>query len=201
MGEQKAKFNFTVTKKSILMKKIITLSFYAFMFAGFVAMSSCSKAPLVIPYAIDDQEYCLPANPNQAYVTQSFDVFHTDIATAMNAAGVTDIGRATKAGLKAGFKVKVSGSGFTNLNDIGNVEVYMKERGTAGVNGVGQQVAYSDAITNGSTEVLLLLNGVDLKDVVTKDLTFTVKILNATGGNAAGCVKLTDGVIEVSARK
>lgn len=179
------------------MKKILSISLYAFLLIGFFTTTSCTKEPLLIPYNFGDREFCLPANPFQAYQTYTFDVSHADIVAAMSAAGITDVGRATKAGLKAGFKVKISGTAFTNLDQISNVEVYMKETGTGGT---GTQVAYSDNIAAGATEVLLLINGVDLKLAVTKDITLTVKILNKAAGNTAGCVKLTDGIIEVTVR-
>jgi len=179
------------------MKKILSISLYAFLLIGFFTTTSCNKEPLIIPYSFGEKVFCLDPNTYQ-YKNFTFDISHADIVAAMSAAGITDVSRATKAGLKAGFKVKVSGTDFTTLDQISSVELYMKETGTGGD---GTQVAYSSNIVSGATEVLLLINGVDMKQVVTKDITLTVKVLNKAGGNTYGCIKLTDGVIEISARK
>ena len=182
------------------MKKIFTASFCTLLLAGIISINSCSKDPLVIPFTIADKEKCLSTNPFQAYAKDSFDVLKADVLAVMSAAGITDVGRVTKAGLKAGgtFKVVVSGSGFTTLDDIANIEVYMKKSGTTGD---GTQIAYSDAIGSGANEVKLVLNGIDMKQFVEQNTTFTTKILNKTTGNAQGCLTLTGGVIEISVKQ
>ncbi len=179
------------------MKKILSVSFYAFLLAGFFSITSCTKEPLIIPYDFGEQTFCLPANPFQAYQTYTFNINKADIVAAMAAAGITDIDRVTKAGLKPGFKAVVATTG-ANLDEIANIEVYMK---LAGTGGTGNQIAYSDNISAGATEVGILISGAELKEAVTNDVTITVKILNKPSGNSAVCVKLTSGIIEVSVRR
>ena len=179
------------------MKKLITLSFFAFIAAGFFAISSCNSDPLVVTYSIPDQTVALAADAGtQHYQTFTFDVHHSDVTAALTAAGITDLGRVTKAGLKTGFKIGVVTTG-TNLDQIGNVEVYMKQMGTGGT---GDQVAYSDAIGAGASEVMLLINGIDVKLAVSSDVTFTVKVLNKTALTAQS-LKLSSGAIDVTVRK
>jgi len=179
------------------MKKILTLSLYAFLLTGFFSISSCTKEPLIIPYNLTEYEFDIPANPYQAYQTYTFNLLHADVQTVLTAAGITDMGRVQKAALKSGFKAKASVTG-TNLDEILSVEVYMKEMGTGGD---GTQVAYSQNIGSGASETLLLINGADLKMAVTKDVTFTVKVLNKPTGNSALKLKLGQGIIDVTVRQ
>ncbi|MFM2306846.1 MAG: hypothetical protein RLZZ367_1515, partial [Bacteroidota bacterium] len=87
----------------------------------------------------------------------------------------------------------------TTLDEISSIEVYIKETGTSGD---GTQIAYSPTIANGATEIQLNLNGTDLKDVVTKDMTLTVKVLNKASGNTQkACLTLTNGIVDVSVKQ
>jgi hypothetical protein len=178
------------------MKKIITLSFFLLLAAGFVTINSCTSEPLIVSYGMSDQTLALTADPlAQHYQIFTFDVHHADVVSALTAAGITDVSRATKAALKTGFKATVPVG--SNLDAIGNIEVYMKQLGSGGT---GDQVAYSDAIGTGATEVNLLVNGNDIKLAVTNDVTFTVKVLNKTAISAQN-LTLTNGFIDVSVRK
>ena len=179
------------------MKKIFTLSICALLLAGVITISSCNSDPLIVPYNFGEQEVCLPASATQGYQVFTYDIHHADVTAALTAAGITDLGRVTTAKLKTGFKAKISTTG-SNFDQISNIEVYMKLTGTGGT---GDQIAYSDVLATGATETTLLVNGTEMKQAVTSDITLTVKVLNKLSGNNPVCVKLTDGTINVSVRK
>lgn len=182
------------------MRKTFSLSVIAVLFAALFSVSSCTKEDLVIPYDLGSLTGCIEPNQFQGYQTYSYDISHDDIHDALAAVGVTDMTKITKARLKSGLKASISATGVaTNLDELASVEVYIKETGTQGD---GTQVAYSPAIANGATEIELSMNGTELKDFITKDMTILVKILNKNSGNTKkACITFTNGIVDISAKK
>lgn len=178
------------------MKKILTLSSIAVIFATLFTITSCSKAPLVITYTMDDMTACLIADPYQGYQTFTFNLDHDDVAAILTSNSV-DISRVTDTKL-AKIKAVITTPGATNFDQIDNIEVYMK---AAGATGNGDQIAYTPSIGDGVIEVVFTINGVDLKSILSEDKVITVKVLNGTNGNAPVCIKLTEGKVEITARK
>jgi hypothetical protein len=182
------------------MKKSYAMPVLAILFAAILSISSCKKDDLVVPYDLGNQTVCVDPNPYQGYITYTTNTNHNDVQAVLTAAGVKDLNRLTKAALRTGFKATVSATGVaTTLDEISSIEVYIKETGTSGD---GTQIAYSPTIANGATEIQLNLNGTDLKDVVTKDMTLTVKVLNKASGNTQkACLTLTNGIVDVSVKQ
>lgn len=182
------------------MKKTFSLSIVAVLFAAMLSVSSCTKEDLVIPYDLGSLTGCIEPNQFQGYQTYSYNISHDDIHDALAAVGVTDMTKIKQARLKSGLKASISATGLaTNLDELASVEVYIKETGTQGD---GTQVAYSPAIANGATEIELSMNGTELKDFITKDMTILVKILNKTSGNTKkACLTFTKGIIDISAKQ
>lgn len=144
---------------------------------------------------LGEKEACLTINPYQGYQSFTFPLNQSDVKAALTSAEVADLSRVTSIKLKSGIKFRaVTG----NLNELSNIEVYLK---VATASGVGDQIAYSGTLASGATEVVLQINGTELKQVLTNDMILTVKVLNATTGNTARCYKLSDGAIEASVRK
>lgn len=177
------------------MKKILSSISFLALFA--VLFISCDKEPIVIPFTIADHEECLVATTAFDYVSREFDLKKSDVLDKLATVNITDVSKVTTVKFADGLKVQVSGSG-ANLDEISNIEVYMKIKGTTGT---GNQVAYSSPIAVGATEVEMKLNGVELKDILSNDMTFTVKFLNKAGGNAPICMKLTSGTINLTAKQ
>lgn len=170
------------------MKKLIFTS-YTIILAS-ILLVSCEKDPLYIPYNSPDKEICLTATSAYDYVSQEFDVNHNDVKALVTADQLDLISSIM---LKAGIKVATSNTSY-NLDQISSIELYMKEKGATGI---GQQIAYSDPITAGAQEVTMQLNGVNLKDMATKDMTMTVKVLNKSGGNSALCLTVKSTIFEI----
>jgi|688.fasta_scaffold106167_3 hypothetical protein len=179
------------------MKKIIYSSLSVLILLTTLTFTSCTKEALSVPYTIDDKEVCLPSNPFQAYYSNSFDINKSDVIAIIDAFDGATIENVSSAALKEGLKIEVSSSG-TTLNQIANIELYMKDKGTSGD---GTQIAYSSPISNNATEVTMVSNGIDLKSLTTSDKTITIKVLNSTGGNDPICIKLTNGVVNFSVKQ
>ncbi len=181
-------------------KNIYLTTLVAFVMAGIIGFSSCSKDPIVVTYNLSEfSPLCIPASPSvYGYTSFNFTIAQTDIRTAMTSAGVNDpFGRLEKAEIK-GLKAEVTSG--ANFDEIGSVEVYLKNTGTSGT---GTQVAYSENIGNGSASFDLKLNGAALKEMVKAgDIDVLVKVLTKSPGNQnAVCMKLSSGKIELTAKK
>ncbi|MEI6312846.1 MAG: hypothetical protein WCP57_11350 [Bacteroidota bacterium] len=170
------------------MKKLIFTS-YAIIIAS-IFLFSCTKDPIYVSYVTPDKEVCLTGTTAYDYVSKEFPIDHADVAALVTADQLDNISSIM---LKSGVKVQVSTSGY-NLDQISSIELYLKEKDATGL---GQQIAYSDPIGLGATEVNMQLNGVNVKDMATKDMTMTVKVLNKSGGNTPVCLKLTSSTFEI----
>lgn len=166
------------------------------------ALSSCDKEPLRVPYKIGDWQFCLPAKPFQGYEVYTEVINKNDIVAALQSAGVEfDADRIESAKFEsATVEVEASGS---NLNEIQSLEVYI---GDVGQTTNLTQIAYSENIGDNATSTTLRLNGTELKSFILKDqFQLTLKALNkdktSTGGTAAICLKLTEGVINMQVKQ
>lgn len=173
------------------MKKI-TISFIG-LFALLVSISSCTKDPIGVKYDLGTKEACLDADPYQKYFTFTYVVQQSDLKAAVKAAGAEwDLSLIKTVNLK-GLKAQVQDSN-KNLDQIASVEVYVREDNATTD---GTQVAYSENIGGGVTEVSLSPNGANLKEWLDKDhINLYVKVLNGTNGNDAICLNLSSGYIE-----
>jgi len=169
--------------------------------AAIMTIASCCKDPFIIPYTLGDVSLCLPANPNYGpYQVQTTTITKAQISAAMEQAGVSfSADRIENAKLdKAEVEVTSAGLSF---DEISSAELYVRE---AGQSGDGKQIAYSEAIPAGAQSIQLKLNGEDLKPYLLLDqFELLLKVLNKdkTGGTPAICVKLTNSLIKIEAKK
>lgn len=178
------------------MKKILTLSISALIFAALATVTSCSKDPLIVTYNFGDKPIDLPANPYNTYQYYYFDVNHTDVMSALTNAGVKDLSRVNTAKVKK-MKAVVTTTG-ANFDEISGVWVYLKSPGTTDD---GDMIAYADNMGGGIAEVAMTLSGAEVKKVLTEDMVLYVKVLSGASGSSALTIKLTEGTIEIEAKK
>lgn len=181
-------------------KNLFVTTLVAFVLAGIIGITSCSKDPIVVPYNMSDfSPIVIPANPNvYGYTLFNYTITQNDVKAALTAAGVNDPwGRLQKAEVK-GLKATIEGNG--NFDEIGSVEVFLKNTGTSGE---GTQVAYSENIGSGTTSFDLKLNGAALKEMVKAgDINVLIKVLTKSPGNQnAVCLKVGSGKLELTVKK
>ncbi len=187
------------------MKKILSASVVTLLFAGLIGLTSCKK-DVVVTVNIADQETCLPASGIQWANgnDKTFQIPVSDIQAAFTQAGVDFSLEKIKSSKFKNLKLKVSTTA-ASFDDISGASVYVKDSApTTGGNasGLGSQIAYIDNIGNGSTEITLNLTGFELKPLLSSaTLYVTIRVYNEASGNAAVCVKLTSGVIELEAQQ
>ena len=171
-----------------------TLFIAVMLIASLMTISSCTKSPIVIHYNLNDMNICIPANPYQTYQVYTFPLKTSDVqAFLKSAGGTTDISKVSSAVVN-GFTAEIVTTG-SDFSQISSVEVYMKLASDTSSTSVGSQVAYSQNLGAGIKQSKLLLNGVDIRQALSNDMTITVKVLDVPTGNAAVCMKLTEGVI------
>lgn len=166
-----------------------------------LTIASCSNEPIIIPYGLGDVSLCLPANPNYGpYQVQTQKITQAEIATVMEQAGVSfNADRIENAKLdKAEVAITSAGLSF---DEITSAELYVRE---VGQSGDGKQLAYSENIPAGAQSIALTLNGEDLKPyLLLNEFELLLKVLNKdkVGGTPAFCVKLTNSLIKIEAKK
>jgi hypothetical protein len=171
------------------------------LMAAIMTIASCSNEPIVIPYNLGDVSLCLPANPNFGpYQVQTYTVVQADVIDKLEEFGVSySPDRIENAKLDKA-EIAVTSAGLS-LDEISSAELYVRQ---AGQTTDGEQVAYSQNIPAGAQSITLQLNGVDLKPyLISNSFELVLKVLNKdkTGGTPAICVKLTNSLIKIEAKK
>lgn len=176
------------------MKKITSLFSTLAVFAALFTITACSKEDVIVIQNLADQSVCLPQNQFQSVnKNNSFTVTQSDIAAVFQAAGATYSPDKVKAMKLSEIKAQITTNAAT-FNEIEGFEVYAKGPNSTG-NGI--QVAYINNIANNATEITLLINGEELKSLLSEtSITFTAFVTNKAAGNAEVCFKLTGGKLE-----
>jgi hypothetical protein len=177
------------------MKKQFLFPTLLLLVVSVMSISSCSKEPISVKYGIDEMELCLQQDQYQSAHELTHVVQQSDLRAAVEAAGGKWDLSVIKSAKMSNFKVVVTTTG-TNMNDIENISVYVKDDNATDD---GTQVAYIGNIGDGVTEATLSLNGTDLKDFLSKDhFTLVFKVLNKVSGNAPVCITLKDATMDIS---
>jgi hypothetical protein len=177
------------------MKKISLFTICATLFVLTATLNSCKKEDLVVVQDLSDWEVCLPATSNYGTTVFTDTLKKSEVEAAFTAVGATySADRIKNLKLKQISAQITTNAVTTDFDEIGGFEVYAKGPGTTGD---GTQIAYTNGISADASQLTMLLNGAEIKDLLSGDyIVLTLRVSTKQGGHNDICFKLTGGLLE-----
>jgi hypothetical protein len=174
------------------MKKVLSTTTIFSLLAILLTIGSCTKEDVIVLQNMEEYSYCVPASIYDGTTTQTFTLTQSQIQAAFAAVGATyNQDRIKNLNLKQ-ISAQITTNAAT-FNQIAGFEVYAKGPNTQGN---GTQIAYIGNIENNATQVTMLLNGAELKELLNEtSIIITLRVTTKPGGNDEICMKLTDGIL------